>query len=191
MDERLNVLVDLGPLVHQVANLLVGVDHGGVISAAEDVSGLGVGEIGEFPKEVHADLSCGDQGTPATLGDELVDGKAVLGRCRRQDLVRGDGPQLTAAHDVAEHLFSHGQRGCRSIEVGIGGHPVECALDLTDVVGDVSHDELEDHIGDRGVGLLGLFADDGETSLQVRRLDVGDQAHLEPGPETALQDVIR
>ena len=79
------------------------------------------------------------------------------------------------------------------VEVGEGGDAGERALELADVVGDRLGDELQHLVGDVDGLALGLLAQDGEAGLEVRWLDVGDQAPLEPRAEAVLEggDVVR
>ena len=74
------------------------------------------------------------------------------------------------------------------VEAGVGGDPDQRALELADVVADVGGDEREDLVGDAAEVLgLGLLAEDGEAGLELGRLDVGDEAPLEPGAEAVLE----
>src|SRR5207253_465937 len=74
-----------------------------------------------------------------------------------------------------------------AVEVGEGQHPVEGALQLPDVVGDVGSDVREDVVGGFGRLVGRLLAQDGQAGLEVGGLDVGDEAP----PEAAAQPVLQ
>ena len=63
-------------------------------------------------------------------------------------------------------------------EVGVGGDLDESTLELADRVGDVLGNEVEDRIRDVDGLRLRLPAEDSETGLEIRTLDVGDQTPL-------------
>ena len=73
------------------------------------------------------------------------------------------------------------------VEAGVGGDANERTFELTNVGGDARGDELEGFGGNRAVIALGLVAQDGEPRLEVGRLNVGDQAPLEPAAQPLLQ----
>src|SRR5690606_21596750 len=56
LDQGLDVVVDRLALLHEGADLVVGVDDGRVVAAAELPGDLGVAELGQLPEQVHADL---------------------------------------------------------------------------------------------------------------------------------------
>src|SRR5204862_7998575 len=61
-------------------------------------------------------------------------------------------------------------------------------LELADVVADIGGDERQDLGRDATEVLrLGLFTEDGEAGLELRRLDIGDEAPFEPGAQPVLE----
>ncbi len=63
----------------------------------------------------------------------------------------------------------------------------EGAFELADVGADVGGDEEGDVGGENGVFELCLLLKDGDLGLEVRRLDVGDEAPLEAGAEAVFE----
>src|SRR5262245_54967852 len=61
LDQLGDLVVDLPPFLHQRADLLHRVDHGGVVAAAVLTGDGGIAEVGELTADVHPDLASGDQ----------------------------------------------------------------------------------------------------------------------------------
>src|SRR5690606_5352196 len=61
--------------------------------------------------------------------------------------------------------------------------------ELTDVRRDLRRDVLEDVVRGREPFAGSLLAEDRDAGLEVRRLDVRDEAPLEPGPQAVLEAV--
>src|SRR5581483_2357456 len=76
----------------------------------------------------------------------------------------------------------------RVVQARIRGDTDERAFELAHVVGDVRRDERQ-HLGRDAVEVLrlGLLAEDGQPGLELRWLDVGDQAPFETGAQTVLE----
>ena len=99
-------------------------------------------------------------------------------------MTRGVVRREEVGEDLVRDLL--GER--RAVQAGVGGDPDQRALELADVVADVGGDEREDLVGDAAEVLgLGLLAEDGEAGLELGRLDVGDQAPLEPAAQPVLE----
>ena len=99
-------------------------------------------------------------------------------------MTRGRGGRQEVGEDLLGDLL--GQLG--PVQARVGGDPDQRALELADVVADVGGDEREDLRRDAAEVLgLGLLAEDGEAGLELGRLDVGDEAPLEPGAEAVLE----
>ena len=93
----------------------------------------------------------------------------------------GVGDQV-AQHDLGERLVDRGlvQRRER-------GDPDERALEFADVALDAAGDQFQDVVGHVEPIHLSLLAQDGDAGLQLGRLDVGDQAPLEAGPQPVFE----
>ncbi len=89
------------------------------------------------------------------------------------------GLGLPCRDQVVEHLACHLDRQWLSVERPIGADANEGSLELADVVRDVACYELE-YVRRDLVVVLGLLGEDRQAGLEIRRLDVGDQPHLEP-----------
>ena len=85
-----------------------------------------------------------------------------------------------------EHLLGELHAHLAAAERAEGDHAGERALDLADVGLDAAGDEVGDVVGEPDALDLGLLLQDGHPRLEVRRLDVGDQAPLEAGAEPLL-----
>ena len=75
----------------------------------------------------------------------------------------------------------------RAGQAGERGHPDQGALELADRVRDPGGDELEHVVGGVHPLLRGLLLQDRDAGLEVRRLDVGEQAPLEAGAHPVFQ----
>ena len=137
MSEFGDLVVNLSALFHETADFLDGVDHGGVISTAEISSDGRVTEVGHFSHYVHTDLASGDQGSPAALSTDFLDGEIEHFRGLLEDQCRRDGPGLSVGEDVAEDTFGQFHREGVAGEAGKCADSDESALEFTDVVGDV------------------------------------------------------
>ena len=95
---------------------------------------------------------------------------------------------VVGGQQVGEDLLGDLLGELGPVEARVGGDPDQGALELPDVVADVGGDEGEDLGRDAPEVLgLGLLAEDGEAGLELRRLDVGDEAPLEAGAEAVLE----
>src|SRR5581483_2208903 len=125
----------------------------------------------------------GDERTAAALAGELVDAEAEHLRCGIEDAPGCDLAWLVRADEVAKDPLGQAARQRLAREAGVRRHPNEGALELPDVVGDVGGDVVEHLVGHLGALTFGLLAKDGEAGLELGRLDIGDQAPLEPGTQ--------
>ncbi len=76
----------------------------------------------------------------------------------------------------------------RVVQRSVGVHAEECAFELAHIVVDVAGDEREDLVGNPVEVLgLGLLAEDGQAGLELRDLDVRDQAPLEAAAQAVLE----
>src|SRR5690606_11974660 len=94
-----------------------------------------------------------------------------------------------AGDEVLEHGLREGHVDALAVEAREGRHPDERTLELTDVARDARGDELHDVVRDAEVLLERLLAQDRDPGLEVRRLDVGDQAPLEATAHPVLEAV--
>ena len=73
------------------------------------------------------------------------------------------------------------------VEGGLGLDAGQRAFQLADVAVDAAGDEIEHVVGDFQIVRQRLLLKDGDARLQIRRLDVGDEAPLEARTKTILQ----
>ena len=72
-------------------------------------------------------------------------------------------------------------------ERGHGGHAVQRTFQLADVFGKAFCDEIEHIVGNVGAVHGGHHAQDGDSGLQIRRLDVDGQAGFKAGDQACLE----
>src|SRR4051794_15907195 len=65
MDELGHLVVNLATFLHETADLLDRVDHGGVVATTEFSRDGGIAEVGEFAAYIHPNLTRGDERPPA------------------------------------------------------------------------------------------------------------------------------
>ena len=99
----------------------------------------------------------------------------------------GDLGRLLAGDEVVQDDLGQVEGHRLAVEVGERRDPDERALELADVGADLAGDVLEDVVGRRHPLEGRLLAEDRDPGLEVGRLDVADQAPLEPGPQPLLE----
>ena len=158
-----------------------------MIPVAEDLADLGQGHVGHLPRQVHGDLP-GHGDLPAAGGlDHVVHGHAVVVADRLHDHLGGDLPGLWGGQHLPQGLLAQFHRDGLIHQLGVGVEADEAPLQLTDVAGHMSRDELQHLAGNVHVLLPGLFPQDGDAGFHVGLLDVGDQAPGEAALEALLQ----
>ena len=157
-----------------------------MVALAEDPTDGRIAVVRELPGQVHGDLARRDQRSGAARTAEGLDGEAVAGGRGVENHLRRDATRLSGQDQVREDLFGLGQRDGLVVELGEGTDAGEGALELPDVVLHVGGDELQDVVGDLLVFAERLGAQDGQTGLEIGRVDLGD----EPGEESAAQAVL-
>ena len=108
------------------------------------------------------------------------------------DVLDGDD-LLVLAPEFGEDLLGQLHAHLAAGEGAEGDHPGERALELADVGLDAAGDEVGHVVGEPHPVDLGLLLEDRDPGLEVGRLDVGDQAPLEPGAQALLdlRDLLR
>ena len=66
-----------------------------------------------------------------------------------------------------------------------GSHAVQCAFQLADVLGETFRNKVEHVV--LNVGFMGDHAQNGDSRLQIRRLDVNGQAGFEAGDQAFVE----
>src|SRR6202012_1852904 len=188
--DLVDLCVDRAALRHQRADLAVRVDDGGVVAAAELLPDLRQRHVGQLTAQVHGDVPSGDQDPGPARAAQVLDGQPEVGRGLTHDGRRGDlraAAPLAFRYQVLEHDLGEADVDALAVEAGEGGDPDQRAFQLPDVRGDPAGDVLE-HVRRRVQALLdGLLPEDGDPGLKLRRLDVGQQAPLEPAAQPVLQ----
>ena len=162
-DEDAPVLDALAGMRHRRSVAIEDPPHGGQAEATGHIA------------QVHGDLPRqGDVARPVGALD-LADFEPVVAGDEFGDLVGGDLVGL--GQDVAQRVLGEIERDVPAAEGGEGDHPIQQALELADVRLDVVGDEQRDVVGQMDVLRLRLAAQDRHLGLELRRLDVGDQAN--------------
>ena len=167
-----------------------GVDDGGVIPSAEDLSDFGERKIGQLPTEIHTHLATHHQRLAPAWSLYLCDCESI-GISRSSNDVEGlERGAVLFSMDLSEDLFGHGEIDLPMSEGGERSHSGESPLELSDVVGHGVGDVLE-NFGWHPLGRkLGAPLQNGKTRLQQRGLNVGHQAPLEARPQAILNREI-
>ena len=174
-------------LGEQLVDLPVGVHDRRVVAVAELGADLGQREVGELAAQVHRDLPGHHQVPAAARAGELVDREPEVRRGLGDDQRRGDLGLAALGDQVLEHDLGQGHVDLLAVEVGERRDPDQGTLELADVGLDLAGDELQ-HVGRRREPVhRGLLPEDRDAGLEVGRLDVGDQAPLEPVAEPVLE----
>src|SRR5437899_1910458 len=125
MEELGDLVVDLTTLLHEGRDLLDGMNHSCVISAAELAGDGGIAEIGELAEHVHPDLAGRDEWAPTAGTAQLFNAEAERRRCRLEDHPRCDSARLACVDDVRQHSSSKLEVHRLVVETGKRGHPYE------------------------------------------------------------------
>ena len=153
----------------------------GVVAAAEPLADPGQRQIGELSTEIHGDVAGVHQGAVALHRQDLRGVEPEVPGGLGQDQVGGDGPQLPLGIEVLEDVLGQLYRNSGAVEARECDDTDECALQLSNVGLDTGGDEGQNIVGEvAGAFKVGLFAKNGDTRLEVGRLDVGNQAAAKP-----------
>ena len=160
-----------------------------MIASAELAADVGRGEIRHAADEVHGGLTGGDGLAAAggSLDHSLVDAE------KARDLVDDGGGGGNVLVGFAKHI-AHGAVGALLVhlladQVAVGEDLIHRALKLADVAGDVLGDVLGNVVVDDAAPLSRLVFDDGKARFKIGRLDVDEQAPLEAGLKTVVEQL--
>src|SRR3990170_8601606 len=192
VDDVVEGLPELGVFLEEPLDLVDGVEDRRVVLAAEALADVGEGIAGELVGEVHGDLAGKGDGLGPGLGAQVVRLDAEDVADATLDVVDRDEAFL-GAPDVGEYLLREVEAELAAGEAAEGADAHEGALEFADVGLDLVRDEVGEIVGEGHAVELGLLLEDGDAGLEVGRLDVGDQAPLEPGAEALLdlRDLLR
>ena len=142
---------------------------------------------GDFPDDVHGHLAGGAHVGAALFAPD-VGGQQVVGAGHLvDDFFNGDGDGLGIVQRVLDGGGGHADAGGDALQHIVGVELFHRALQLADVLLQMVGDVVRHIVGHVQLEQLRLTLDDGHPGLEVRRLDVGGQAPLEPGAQTLLQ----
>lgn len=172
--------------VDSAGDFLIGVDNGGVIAMAEEMTDFRQGLVTILAEEEHGDVPGVSDGPEAGWAGKGGDGEVEVGGYGINDGVwrwwPGLGRSGKGCYGLEGDRFSDGtaSEGGDSDAVG------ETALQVADVVLEALSDEAA-NIRRQGDGQFeGFGLEDSQAGLKIRRLDLGDEAPLEAGAEAAI-----
>src|SRR5712692_1327301 len=195
------LLQALSELVEQVAegrivsdavrDQIVSVDHGRVI-ASETLADNREGVVGQFAAKVHRDLAAQRQMLGASSRHEIDQPHVEIDR---DSLLNGsDGDLAILSRDqIAQGLARELHSDRAVIEGGQRHQPVQTAFEFAHVGKNVLGDILSDLRGQEVAVICGLLLQDGDTSFEVGRRNVGGEAAFETIAQAVLKpgDVTR
>ena len=155
--------------------------------AAECVADARQGEAGHFAREVHRHVARQRDLLFAGVAAQHGAAQAVIVGHAVDDQVRRDALGIAHDGDVVQRVRDDLLVDLAAVELGVSVHADERALQLTNVALHAPGDQLEHVVADLDALVLRLLAQDGDTRVKVRLLDVGDQAPLKAGAQALLQ----
>ena len=170
-----HVIEGLALFLHELRDLLVRV-HNRRVVASESLSDLGQGQVGELAAQIHGDLAGFDDVVAALLGTHLFNGDAEVDGTLAHDEADGDLIVVRVGHEVLEHHLREVEVDALLVQRRPRADANESALQLTNVRGDARGHVFEDLRGDLEALGIRLLMEDRDAGLQVRRLNVDEQA---------------
>lgn len=170
-----------------VAYFFAGMDDRSVVPASKLTADLGKGERSKFPAEVHRDLPGIGDFSFSGFGAEVLDSYRKEVRHLFLYEAGGDLDVSVDVEDILECFLGKFVVDLLLGQIREGEDSGQGTLQFSDIGFDVLGNVLDDIVGYFPVFRLSLLAQDGDSCLVVRRLDIGDQAHLEPGTQPVLQ----
>ena len=170
VDQFAQLLVEVGVPVLFLGDLFTGVQDGGVVLAAEDVSNLRGGGVRQGPAEIHGHLSGESHVLAPLLGEQVFRGNIEVGSGDVLDQFQRDlllaFRRIAAAHGAAGQV--HGD--ALMVEGGLGLDAGQRAFQLADVAVDAAGDEIEHIIGDFQIVRQRLLLKNGEQNTLWKEL---------------------
>lgn len=112
---------------------------------------------------------------------------AVGARDFRNYLVNDNGYGLVVAENISYRLLSGGGVDVCALNLNIGLHLLDRALELADIVLELLRYVFYDVVAYVKIECVGLALDYEHTRLEIRRLNVGEQTPLEAGAHSVLK----
>ena len=130
LDQFRHLVVYLSTLLHESRDLLDCVHHGRMVPSTKFSCYRGIGEIRQFTKYIHSDLSCYDKWTSPAHATEIGDGETERGSSGVENYLRGDTARLLDGDDVGKHLFR--QITCQRLmsKAPVRTHPYQSTLSI-------------------------------------------------------------
>ena len=155
--------------------------------APEGLSDLGQRQVGELAAQIHGDLAGLDDVVTALRGTHLLNRHAEVDGALTHDEADGDLVVVRVGHEVLEHHLREIQVDALLVQRRPRADAHERALQLTDVRGDARGHVLEDLRRDLEALGVRLLVQDCDAGLQVRRLNIHEQAGGEARTHAVLE----
>src|SRR5690606_34503523 len=166
--------------------------HGRVVAAAERLADLDQRDVQQLAHQVHRDLPRHRELLGALLRYEPVDGDAELLRHALADQVRRELDRTTF-ENAAERFLRQLRRHFAPCQRRVGEELDNGALELAHVRAAVARNERQYLVVERDLVVFRLLAQDRDTRLEIRWLDVRDESPLEARDQALLEprDLLR
>ena len=132
-----DLVIRRATLCHLRADLAVGVHHRCMVAAAELLTNLWKGKIGEFSAQIHGNLASSYQDAGPRAAAQVVDAHPKVGRCLGNDACSSDLGGVVVGDEVSQNDLRESQVDLLAVEVGERGDPDESAFEFPDVRGDL------------------------------------------------------
>ena len=171
MEESVQFRVGMTFLV----DFVYGVNHSGVVFAAELLSDLRQRSRSQLLDQVHGDLAREGDGFGIRAHLEVLVSEAKLFADALLDQLNGD-LLLLSGDDVAQGLLCRAEIYRRAGQRSVCDEPGQGAFQFPHVGFDRASDELGDVISKLEMFGLGFLLEDGDFGLQIGRLDIRDKS---------------
>src|SRR4029077_3929695 len=169
----------------QSFNLIDGVQHGGVMFAAELLSDLRQRSGSQLLHQIHGDLARESDGLGIRTYFEILIPEAKLLADALLDQFNGDLFFLSG-DDIAQSLLCRAEIYGRSGQRSVSDQPRQGALQFANVGLDRARDELSDVVGKVKTLRFGFLLEDGDLGLQIGRLDIRNQSPFKARTQALL-----
>ena len=185
-DDVVHRLFDVAVALDVLLHGFQAVNHGGVVPLEFGADGLHA-HAGDLADDIYGHLARGAHIGVALFAADVRRQHVVGAGHLVDDLFDGNRDGLGVVEGVLDGGHGHADAGGDALQHIVGVELFDRALQLADVLFQVVGDIFGHVVGQVQVQQFRLALDDGHPGLEIRRLDVGGQAPLEPGAQALLQ----